>query len=611
MKNSIYKRLIKLIFNYWPYLVLSTATAFVYVALNGISVWLTASLINNILSDFDKLILEQSRLSSSSILTLNEKIKYFTNELILRDTAKETLQMLCYSILIIFVLKNVFLYLKNVSLIVVQYRLITELRNKLYIHYHSLSLSFFNKQKSGELTSIIVNDVANMRQALTIGFQRMFVEPINIIAFTTLLFIISWQLASIAVIIIPLAGFIIVKISRSIRRKSRRTAVKIAGITNIITETLASIRVVKAFAMENYEVDRFTKETNNYYNLMFRRSRLRSIAPPITEILGVVIGVALLWIGGSEVLANEGITSEDFIRFILIMFSALQPIRSLSNVFAEVQVGAASAERVFHILDTNPTIIDADNAIKDIVFNEHISFDNVSFQYEDGESEVLKEIDFSINKGSVIALVGSSGSGKSSIADLIPRFFEPTKGRITLDRTDIKDVRIKSLRNLMGIVTQETILFNDTISGNIAYGQKGVKPNKIHAAAEAANAKEFIDALPQGFNTVIGEKGVRLSGGQRQRLAIARALLKDPPILILDEATSSLDTESEKHVQEAIDNLMKDRTVLVIAHRLSTIVNADRIIVLDNGKIIESGTHNELLDKKGIYKNLYDIQFNN
>ena len=611
MKNSIYKRLIKLVFNYWPYLVLSTATAFVYVALNGISVWLTASLINNILSDFDKLILEQSRLSSSSILTLNEKIKYFTNELILRDTAKETLQMLCYSILIIFVLKNVFLYLKNVSLIVVQYRLITELRNKLYIHFHSLSLSFFNKQKSGELTSIIVNDVANMRQALTIGFQRMFVEPINIVAFTTLLFIISWQLASIAVIIIPLAGFVIVKISRSIRRKSRRTAVKIAGITNIITETLASIRVVKAFAMENYEVDRFTKETNNYYNLMFRRSRLRSIAPPITEILGVVIGVALLWIGGSEVLAAEGITSEDFIRFILIMFSALQPIRSLSNVFAEIQVGAASAERVFHILDTNPTIIDADNAIKDVVFNEHISFDNVSFQYEHGESKVLKEIDFSIKKGSIVALVGASGSGKSTIADLIPRFFEPTKGRITLDAIDIKDVRIKSLRKLMGIVTQETILFNDTISGNIAYGQKEVKSSKIHAAAEAANAKEFIDALPQGFNTVIGEKGVRLSGGQRQRLAIARALLKDPPILILDEATSSLDTESEKYVQEAIDNLMKDRTVLVIAHRLSTIVNVDRIIVLDNGKIVESGTHTELLDKSGIYKNLYDIQFNN
>ena len=611
MKNSIYKRLIKLVFNYWPFLALSTVAAFFFVALNGVSVWLTASLINNILSDFDKLILEQSKLSSSTILTLNEKIKYFTNEIILRDTAKETLQMLCYSILTIFVLKNIFLYLKNVSLIVVQYRLITELRNKLYIHFHSLSLSFFNNQKSGELTSIIVNDVANMRQALTIGFQRMFVEPINIIAFTTLLFIISWQLALIAVIIIPLAGFVIVKISRSIRRKSRRTAVKIAGITNIITETLASIRVVKAFAMEDYEVDRFSKETDNYFNLMFQRSRLRSIAPPITEILGVIIGVALLWIGGSEVLAAEGITSEDFIRFILIMFSALQPIRSLSNVFAEVQVGAASAERVFDILDTNPTIIDKDNAIDNIVFDEHILFDNVSFQYEDGGPEVLKEINFSINKGSIVALVGASGSGKSTMADLIPRFFEPTKGDIKLDKVNINNVGIKSLRKLMGIVTQETILFNDTISRNIAYGQKGVDINKIHSAAVAANAKNFIDALPEGFGTVIGEKGVRLSGGQRQRLAIARALLKDPPILILDEATSSLDTESEKHVQEAIDNLMKDRTVLVIAHRLSTIVNADKIIVLDNGVIVENGTHAELLDKNGVYKNLYDIQFNN
>ena len=611
MKNSIYKRLIKLVFNYWPFLALSTVAAFFFVALNGISVWLTASLINNILSDFDKLILEQSKLSSSAILTLNEKIKYFTNEFILRDTAKETLQMLCYSILTIFVLKNIFLYLKNVSIIVVKYRLITELRNRLYIHFHTLSLSFFNNQKSGELTSIIVNDVANMRQALTIGFQRMFVEPINIIAFTTLLFIISWQLALIAVIIIPLAGFVIVKISRSIRRKSRRTAVKIAGITNIITETLASIRVVKAFAMEDYEVDRFSKETDNYFNLMFRRSRLRSIAPPITEILGVIIGVALLWIGGSEVLAAEGITSEDFIRFILIMFSALQPIRSLSNVFAEVQVGAASAERVFDILDTKPTIIDKDNAINNIVFDKHISFDNVSFQYKDGDSEVLKDINFSINKGSIIALVGASGSGKSTMADLIPRFFEPTKGNIKLDTVNIKDIGIKSLRKLMGIVTQETILFNDTISRNIAYGQKEVDISKIHSAAIAANAKDFIDDLPEGFDTVIGEKGVRLSGGQRQRLAIARALLKDPPILILDEATSSLDTESEKYVQEAIDNLMKDRTVLVIAHRLSTIVNADKIIVLDNGMIVETGNHAELLDKNGVYKNLYDIQFNN
>ena len=592
-------------------MVVSTLTAFIYVLLNTISIWLTASLINNILSDFNKLVGEQFQFASSSSLTLNEKLKYWTNGLILRDTAKDTLQILCVSILIIFILKNVFLYLKNIMLTIVQFRLITELRNKLYIHFHKLSLSFFNQHKSGELTSIVVNDVANMRQALTTSFQRIFVEPINIIAFSVLLFIISWKLALIAITIIPLAGFVIVNISRSIRRKSRRTAVKIAGITNIITETLTSMRVVKAFAMEDYEVSRFTKETKNYYNLIFRRARLRSLAPPITEIMGVFIGVALLWVGGTEVLSAQGLTSEDFIRFILIMFSALQPIRSLSNVFAEIQVGAASAERVFRILDTQPAILDSDEVIEDVAFNESVTFDHVFFQYDDGDVQVLQDISFSLNKGSVVALVGVSGAGKSTTADLIPRFFEPTEGAVQLDGVDIRKFKTRALRQLMGIVTQETILFNDTISGNIAYGKQDIPIERIRKAAAAANALEFIDKLPEGFDTIIGEKGVRLSGGQRQRLAIARALFKDPPILILDEATSSLDIESEKKVQEAMDRLMKDRTVLVIAHRLSTIVNADNIIVLDGGKIVETGTHEQLLGQNGIYKNLYNVQFSN
>ena len=611
MENSIYKRLFKLVIKYWPFLVVSTLTAFIYVLLNTISIWLTASLINNILSDFNKLVGEQFQFASSSSLTLNEKLKYWTNGLILRDTAKDTLQILCVSILIIFILKNVFLYLKNIMLTIVQFRLITELRNKLYIHFHKLSLSFFNQHKSGELTSIVVNDVANMRQALTTSFQRIFVEPINIIAFSVLLFIISWKLALIAITIIPLAGFVIVNISRSIRRKSRRTAVKIAGITNIITETLTSMRVVKAFAMEDYEVGRFTKETKNYYNLIFRRARLRSLAPPITEIMGVFIGVALLWVGGTEVLSAQGLTSEDFIRFILIMFSALQPIRSLSNVFAEIQVGAASAERVFGILDTEPAILDSDEVIEDVAFNESVTFDHVFFQYDDGDVQVLQDISFSLNKGSVVALVGVSGAGKSTTADLIPRFFEPTEGAVQLDGVDIRKFKTRALRQLMGIVTQETILFNDTISGNIAYGKQDIPIERIRKAAAAANALEFIDKLPEGFDTIIGEKGVRLSGGQRQRLAIARALFKDPPILILDEATSSLDIESEKKVQEAMDRLMKDRTVLVIAHRLSTIVNADNIIVLDGGKIVETGTHEQLLGQNGIYKNLYNVQFSN
>ena len=561
------------------------------------------------MSDFNKLVAEQFQFASSSSLTLNEKLKYWTNGLILRDTAKETLQVLCVSILIIFLLKNVFFYLKNITLTIVQFRLITELRNKLYKHFHKLSLSFFNQHKSGELTSIVVNDVANMRQALTIGFQRIFVEPINIIAFTALLFIISWKLALIAITIIPLAGLVIVNISRSIRRKSRRTAVKIAGITNIITETLTSMRVVKAFAMEDYEVDRFSNETSNYYNLIFRRARLRSLAPPITETMGVFIGVALLWVGGTEVLNAQGLTSEDFIRFILIMFSGLQPIRSLSNVFAEIQVGAASAERVFVILDNPPTIVDEFDAVIIDTFEDKIQINDVSFEYESDDT-VLKNISFDIEKGSAVALVGSSGSGKSTLADLIPRFYDVNQGAIEIDGQDIRHVTLNSLRRLMGIVTQETILFNDTIRANIAYGQKDVDDKQVIAAATAANALEFIEELPEGLNTVIGEKGVKLSGGQKQRLAIARAIMKNPPILILDEATSALDTESERLVQEALGTLMADRTVLVIAHRLSTVTNADNIIVLEKGQIKEMGTHDELIKKNGLYSNLYTVQFN-
>ena len=573
------------------------------------SVWLTASLINNILSDFNKLVTEQAQFESSSFLTLNEKLKYWTNGLILRDTAKETLKMLCVSILIIFLLKNVFLYIKNITLTVVQFRLITELRDKLYIQFHKLSLSFFDKQKSGELTSIVVNDVGNMRQALTTGFQRIFVEPINILAFTSLLFIINWKLAAIAITIIPLAGFVIVNISRSIRRKSRRTAAKIAGITNIITETLTSMRVVKAFAMEDYEIDRYTNETKNYYHLIFRRALLRSLAPPITETLGVIIGIALLWIGGKEVLNAQGLTSEDFIRFILIMFSALQPVRSLSNVFSEIQVGAASAERVFGILDTKPAIIDSDSAIEDIAFNKNLEFDHVFFQYNDEEEHVLEDVSFSLTKGSVVALVGVSGAGKSTIADLIPRFYDVQEGAISIDGQDIRDIKIKSLRDLLGIVGQEVILFNDSIKNNIQYGLKNVNRDQIAAAAKMANAIDFIKDMPLGFDTVIGEKGVKLSGGQKQRIAIARAILKNPPILILDEATSSLDTESEQLVQQAIEQLMKDRTVLVIAHRLSTVRNADKIIVMEKGRIIEKGKHSELYQKDGVYRRLYKLQF--
>ena len=598
----------KLVIQHWPYLLLSTLAALIYVVLNSASIWLTASLINNILMDFQQLLADHSQLTEKGALTLNEKLKYWTNGLILRETPHETLKILCISIMVVFLTKNVFLYMKNFLMTLVQFHLITELRNRLYKHFNALSFSYFDQKKSGELTSIVINDVANLRRALGSSFHQLLVEPINLLAFILLLFVISWKLALLSIIILPIAGLTILSIGRSIRRKSKRTAAMIAGITNIITETLSSIRVVKAFAMEEYEVQRFFKETHHYFQLILRRAKLRLLASPITETIGVMIGVLLLWVGGLEVLSGKGLTPEDFLRFILLLFAMMDPLRKLSKVNVALQTGAASAERVFSILDTPPTIVDKVDAVKIDSFKEKIRINNVSFKYE-SDDKVLKNISFEIEKGSIVALVGSSGAGKSTLADLIPRFYDVNNGGITIDGHDVRDLSLNSLRRLMGVVTQETILFNDTVRANIAYGQKDVYDDQVISAAKAANALEFINDLSDGFDTVIGEKGVKLSGGQRQRLAIARAIMKNPPILILDEATSALDTESERLVQKALETLMANRTVLVIAHRLSTVTNANKIILLDKGEIKEVGTHNELMEKEGLYSNLYNIQF--
>ena len=609
MQESLYKRMFKLVIQHWPYLLLSTLASLIYVVLNSASIWLTASLINNILMDFQQLVADHSQLTGENSLTLNEKLKFWTDGFILRGTPQETLKVLCLTIMVVFLTKNIFLYMKNYFMTVVQFHLITEMRNRLYKHFNALSLSYFDQKKSGELTSIIINDVANLRRALGTSFHQLLVEPINLLAFIILLFIISWKLALLSIVILPIAGLTILSIGRSIRRKSKRTAAMIAGITNIITETLSSIRVVKAFAMEGYEVQRFFKETHHYFQLILRRAKLRLLASPITETLGVMIGVLLLWVGGIEVLSGEGLTPEDFLRFILLLFAMMDPLRKLSKVNVSLQAGAASAERIFSILDTEPNIVDKTDSVKINSFEKQIMFNNVSFKYEFDDT-VLKDISFEIEKGSVVALVGSSGAGKSTLADLIPRFYDVDKGGITIDGHDIRDLSLNSLRRLMGIVTQETILFNDTVRANIAYGQIDVNDEQVIPAAKAANALEFINELSEGFDTVIGEKGVKLSGGQRQRLAIARAIMKNPPILILDEATSALDTESERLVHKALETLMVDRTVLVIAHRLSTVTNADKIILLDKGEIKEMGTHNELMEKKGLYSNLYNIQFN-
>ncbi len=608
--QAAFKRIAKLVSKYWGALFLSALASILFVFMNSLSVWLTASLINSILSDFHDLASQQLAWSNQvDSLTYNEKLKYWTNVLILRDSPAESLKVLCLTLLGVFLGKNVFLYLKKVLLSFVQLRLITELRNTLYAHVQKMSLGFFHRKKSGEISSIIINDVNNMQAAFSTSFQQLLVEPFNILTFIGLMAIISWKLTLISLLVLPIAGVTIIAIGRSIRRKSRRTAQQIAGIMNILNETLSSIRVIKSFSMERKESEKFDHESEHFFKLMFRRARLMHFSPSITETIGVSIGVTLLWIGGLDVIQYQSITSEDFIRFILLLFSILAPIKSLTSVNVQIQAGLASAERIFDILDISPDIVDHKEAQPIQSFKSDIKFNHVGFKYDKDSDPVLTDISFKIERGQVVALVGPSGAGKSTIADLIPRFYDINHGTIFIDDQPIELIQLSSLRQQMGIVSQETILFNDTVRNNIAYGMEDQNDEAIISAAKAANAWEFIENLEHQLDTNIGEKGAKLSGGQRQRIAIARALLANPPILIFDEATSSLDTESEKLVQDALETLMKDRTVLVIAHRLSTIMNANSIIVLDKGRIVEHGPHQELINQDGLYKKLHDIQF--
>ena len=609
MKESSLKRLFRFVLAHWPFLLLSTLAAFFFVIFNSASIWITATMINNILIDFNEMLVENQRLASLSELTMNDRLKLFSNSLLLRDTAISTVSAVCVALIVVFSAKNISLYIKNITLSIVQYRLIRDLRNKLYSHFHYLSLSYFNKNKSGELTAVLVNDIDNMRNSLSIMFQKLFVEPINIIILMSLLFIVSTKLALIALLIIPVSGIIIFGISHSIRRRSARSQAQLAGMTSMIAETIGSMRIVKAFATKGFEINRFAKETQKYYKLMIRRDRLRFVSSPVSETFGATIAALLLWVGARDVLVIESISSEDFLRFILLLFSLFQPLKNLTNVVNELQNGLASADRVFAIMDIKSDIQDVDNAFKVKDLNSSLSFNDVSFTYGNKDEKVLNNINFKINKGEIFALVGPSGAGKSTLVDLIPRFYDTLSGSIKIDGKDIKELELKSLRSLMGIVTQETFLFDDTVKANISYGVENISDDEIKDAAKAANAHEFIQKLPDGYNTIIGERGVSLSGGQKQRIAIARAIVKNPPILILDEATSSLDSESEKHVQSAIENLMSERTVFVIAHRLSTVHNANKILVLENGQIVQEGKHDDLINVDGLYKQLHKMQF--
>ena len=601
---NIYLRILKYVKPYKLIVFISLISSFLFVIMNAFSLWMISTLISTIMLQKEKV--DHSKIINDSFYS---KLENLAENLIGSGPQIEQLKVLCFLLLASFLFKNIFYYINNVALSYVKNRLITDIRNKLFEHLHKLDLAYFHKNKSGEISTILLRDVAAMRVAFTETITHLINEPISLLIFIAMLFIISSKLALITFLGVPISAFIIIKLGQSIRRKAKKSSKQIAGVTNILLETINGIRIVKAFAMGKVETLKFKVENQKYFNLLFKQDKIKFLTAPANDLIGVSIGVLLLWFGGQEVLIKKALDPEGFIRFIFFLFGMMQPARKLGGVNAKIQLGIASAERVFSIFDAQPKVKNVANPKFILGLDHSIYFKDVFFKYESANAFALENINVKIKKGDTIALVGKSGSGKSTFVDLVLRFFDTTKGQIYIDGKSIKEIDIDSLRSQIGFVTQDTILFNDSISNNIRYGKQNANVKEIYNAAELANAMQFIESLPNKFNTKIGEKGLRLSGGQRQRITIARAILKNPEILILDEATSSLDSQSELKVQEAINTLINDRTVIVIAHRLSTIINANKIFVFQDGKIVDQGNHDELLNKNGLYKQLFELQF--
>ncbi len=517
----------------------------------------------------------------------------------------ERLGRFCIIFLILMIAKNVCAYLSTYLTISLEQSVLYRIRRDLYEKTQSLPLAYFDRQKTGHLISRITNDVSSLRGVVVGSLASIVQNGLMASIAITIVFLTSWKLSLLTLVLLPLNILLIGVISRKLRKGSLRAQERMADMTAVLQETISGVRVVKAFGMENFEKRKFDFFNLKYFRDYLKMRRYAELASPTSEALGTLASVVILWYGGQLVI-RESLDPANLMLFVGAMLWVINPVKNLSKLNSVVQEGLASGDRIFQILDIEEEHDGEEGAALEGL-RERIVFDRVTFSYGGGV-EVLSDVSFTIRRGQIAALVGASGAGKSTIADLLPRFYRPTSGRILIDGTDIAEVKLSSLRSLMGIVTQETILFNDTIRNNIAYGMADCPAEAIERAASAANAHEFIAAMPKGYETIIGDRGAQLSGGQRQRIAIARALLKNPEILILDEATSSLDIESEALVQEAIERLMKGRTNLVIAHRLSTIRNADLIIVVDDGRIRQIGSHEELIREEGIYRKLYSMQ---
>ena len=511
-------------------------------------------------------------------------------------------------LMIVFAIKGLFFFGHNYSVGHLVQSLIVKLRQQLFDHLVNLSLTFFTRSKTGDLISRFTNDLQVFQNMLQVGVTGPFRDIPQFFLLLGIMFYRSWQLAFVTLILIPIAVFFIQIFGQRNKIAVSKRQISFGGLTSLLVETISGVRVVKAFGMEKYESKRFKAANDDLYKNHMRSVMIDSYSYPIIEIIGAAAGAAIVAYGGYLII-NGQITPGDFTSFVISFFMLNEPVKKLNGFNLKLQEGFAAVRRIFDILDVEDEIVTSPNAKKITHFKEEIKLNIKAFHYPEQDVPAVRDFKLSVQKGEAVALVGSSGSGKTTVANLIPRFYDVTRGEVCIDGHDLRDLDLISLRKLIAIVTQDTILFNDTIASNITYGQPDCSKERMYAAARAANAHTFITEQPDGYETVIGEKGGRLSGGQRQRLSIARALVKDAPILILDEATSALDSESEIEVQQAIEHLMENRTTIVIAHRLSTIRNANRICVMENGQIVEHGTHDELLSKEGRYQQLYEMQF--
>ena len=542
---------------------------------------------------------------------LKNNLYYFLQAQIDTNGAQHVLLLLGACLVLLTGFKCLTAWLANYFMVPIRTGVLRDLRAQLYKKVVSLPIGFFTEERKGDVMSRMTNDVNEVEASIMSTLDMLFKDPIMILVYLITLFTISWQLTLFVLILLPIAGFLIGRIGRSLKRASTKGQEQNAEILTQIDETLGGLRVVKAFNAESKLTHRFLNLINATRATFNRINRRYYLAHPVSEFFGTALIAILLWFGGTLILGeHSNIDAATFIYYLVIFYSIINPAKDLSKATYGIRRGMASLERIDKILNAESSIRNIENPKQLTEFQSVIRYENVSFSYQ-SDRPVLQHIHLDIHKGQTIALVGQSGSGKTTMADLLPRFYDPIAGRITIDGVDIREVKTFDLRALMGNVNQEAILFNDTFYNNITFGVESATMEEVRKAARIANADDFIMATPDQYQTTIGDRGSRLSGGQRQRISIARAILKNPPILILDEATSALDTESEKLVQEALENLMKDRTTLVVAHRLSTIRNADLICVLHGGQIVEQGTHDELLAKKGYYRRLIEMQQSN